>query len=241
MENKKIIFFLVLMLLTFTACTQVSMAAQKTAVPSEVRPTDRPVFTQPEENQTKLEVKTQPEVTQTKLAVTTPPEPTQKLEAICFRYSNDTRLLINSIFGYCLQYPAEYDVVFSNSTDIMFFKVSVLNATDPNFNINAQPANGMTVEQAADKVVELYTVPGLETQRTEIYLDGEKAIVLDGLTGQDPNRQVVVVHNDILYTLYFVRISKDQPEVYAQAEELYNTVIQTFNFRPETNMCTDCP
>jgi hypothetical protein len=72
-------------------------------------------------------------------------------------------------------------------------------------------------------------------------MDGEKAIVLDGLTGQDPNRQVVVVHNDTLYTLYFVLMDRDDPDVYAQAEELYNTVIQTFNFRPETNLCSECP
>jgi hypothetical protein len=98
----------------------------------------------------------------------------------------------------------------------------------------------MTVEQAAEKVVGLYTVPGLEVQQKEIIMDGVKAIVLDGLTGQDPNRRVVIVHKDILYTLYFALMDRNQPEVYAQAEELYNTVIQSFNFRPESNLCGDC-
>ena len=254
MKYKKIIYVLVLLLLTLTACTQVSIAAQKTDVPSGVRPTDRDVFTQPEVTQTEPEVNVQPEVTQTEpvvkaqpevkqteLEVTTQPEANRNLEAICLRNSNETRLLINSVFGYCLQYPAEYDVVFDNPTLIVLFKNSVLNATDPNFYINNQPANGMTVEQAAEKVVSEYTVPGLEVQQKEIIMDGVKAIVLDGLTGQDPNRRVLIVHKDILYTLYFTLMSRDQPEVYAQAEELYNTVIQTFNFRPETNMCSDCP
>jgi len=254
MKYKKIIYVLVLLLLTLTACTQVSIAAQKTDVPSGVRPTDRDVFTQPEVTQTEPEVNVQPEVTQTEpvvkaqpevkqteLEVTTQPEANRNLEAICLRNSNETRLLINSVFGYCLQYPAEYDVVFDNPTLIVLFKNSVLNATDPNFNIDIQPANGVTVEQAAEKLVGLYTVPGLEVQQKEIIMDGVKAIVLDGLTGQDPNRQVVIVHNDTLYTLYFVLMSRDQPEVYAQAEELYNTVIQTFNFHPECNLYSPCP
>jgi hypothetical protein len=241
MENKKIIYVLVLMLLLLTACTQVSIAAQKTDVPSGVRPTDRDVITQPEGNQTEPEVKAQPEVTQTKLDVTTQPEPNRDLKAICFRNSNETRLLINSVYGYCLQYPAEYDVALPNPTEIVFFKISTLNATDPNFNIDIQPANGMTVEQVAEKVVSDSTVPGLEVQQKEIIMDGVKAIVLDGLTGQDPNRQVVVVYNDTLYKLYFVLMDRDQPEVVAQAEELYNTVIQTFNFHPECNAFSPCP
>jgi hypothetical protein len=253
MENKKIIYVLVLVLLTLTACTQVSITTQKTDVPSVVRPTDRDVITQPEVNQTELvvkaqpevkqtelEVTTQPEVKQTALEVTTEPEATPNLEAICLRNSNETRLLINSVYGYCLQYPAEYDVVFENPTMVILFKISTLNATDPNFNIDIQPANGMTVEQAAEKVVGLYTVPGLEVQQKEIIMDGVKAIVLDGLTGQDPNRRVVIVHKDILYTLYFALMDRNQPEVYAQAEDLYNTVIQSFNFRPESNLCGDC-
>jgi len=238
MENKKIIYVLVLLLLTLSACTQVSLAAQKTDTPSGARQTERDVITQPEVTPTELEVTAQPQVTPTELEVTAQPEATPDLEANCLRNSNETRLLINSVYGYCLQYPAEYDVAFPNATEIVLFKISTLNATDPNFNIDVQPANGITVEQAAEKLVDAYTVPGLETHRTEIYMDGVKAIVLDGLTGQDPNRQVVVVYKDTLYTLYFTLMS---PEVHAQAEELYNTVIQTFNFHPECNLYSPCP
>jgi hypothetical protein len=38
-----------------------------------------------------------------------------------------------------------------------------------------------------------------------------------------------------------VLMDRDQPEVVAQAEELYNTVIQTFNFHPECNVYSPCP
>jgi hypothetical protein len=72
-------------------------------------------------------------------------------------------------------------------------------------------------------------------------IDGEAAIMLDGLSGQDPNRQVVVLHKDYLYRLFFIQFNKDQPEAYAKAETLYTTVIQSFNFRPESNACPGCP
>lgn len=234
-------WLLLTILMALTACSQVSIAKQNIDVPSEVRPTDQDVFIQPVVNQTELEVKAQPEVNQTRLGVTIQPETIRNFEAICFRNTNETRLLINDIYGYCLQYPAEYDVAFPNPTEITFFKNSIFNSSQPNFSITVQPANGMTVEQAAEAVVYVYSVPGLETHQIEIYMDGVKAIVLDGLTGQDPNRQVVVVHNDTLYTLHFTLMSKDQPEVFAQAEDLYKTVTQTFNFHPGANMCPECP
>jgi len=63
---------------------------------------------------------------------------------------------------------------------------------------------------------------------------------LAGISGQDPNRQVVVRHKDQLYHLFFIEFNKSDPE-YARFETLYNTVIQSFNFNPESNACPDCP
>lgn len=168
------------------------------------------------------------------------PETVQDIDGTCTRNSNKKRLLINFVHGYCLQYPVEYDVTFANANQVMFFKGSILNTSEPNFHIDVQPAGGMTVEQAADKIAEVYAIPGSEPRRMELSLGGEKAIMLDGLSGQDPNRQVVVLHEDSLYTLFFMQMDKNQPKVYAQAEALYGTVIQSFNFRPETNACPDC-
>jgi hypothetical protein len=98
----------------------------------------------------------------------------------------------------------------------------------------------MTVDQAADKILEDYAVPGEEVPKVEMSLGGEKAIMLDGLSGQDPNRQVVVLHKDSLYTLFFIQMDKDQSEQVALAEELYDTVVASFNFRPGTNFWIDC-
>jgi hypothetical protein len=172
--------------------------------------------------------------------VITQTEATNKIDTICFRNSEQTRLLINSPQGYCLQYPVGYDIAIDSEIAIMLMKRSVLNPEDPKLIINVEPAGGRTVEQVADQLVADYSVPGLDVKRTPLVIDQEQAIRLDGLTGESINRQVVVVHNDRLYHLTFIPM-QGSSDVNAQAEALYNTVIQSFNFRPDTNLCTDCP
>jgi len=168
-------------------------------------------------------------------------ESDQAVTGKCVRSSDEVRLLINSVDQYCLQYPADYDVFFPNESEVMLVKRYVLNTSEPSVSITVEPAGDVTLEGAADRIAGVYAIPGVEVIRQPLTIGGEAAIMLDGLSGQDPNRQVVIVHNDRLYNLYFLQIDKNQPELYAQAETLYNTVIGSFNFRPETNMCLDCP
>jgi hypothetical protein len=211
---KTIIPILVLAVLALSACAQTSLA-------------------KPEAAETPTTSQVQPEVV-------VEPESGGDIGGNCTRNSDETQLFVNFVQGYCLQYPVGYDLALANAGEVMFFKRSILSVSEPNFRIDVQPANGVSVEQAADKVELQYAIPGSEPARIELSMDGEKAIMLDGLSGQDPNRQVVVVHHDILYTLFFMQMDKNQPEVVAQAEQLYNTVVQSFNFRPEANACPDC-
>jgi len=169
------------------------------------------------------------------------PESGQAVTGKCIRSSDEVRLLINSVHQYCLQYPAEYDVFYPNESEMMLVKRFVLNVSEPSVSIKVQPAGEVTLKQAADQIVQVYAIPGMEPIREPLTIDGEAAIMLDGLSGQDPNRQVVVLHNDTLYRLFFIQMNKNQPEAYAQSETLYRTVIQSFNFRPDSNACPDCP
>jgi hypothetical protein len=123
---------------------------------------------------------------------------------------------------------------------IMLVKRSILNPEDPILFINVEPSDGRTVEQVADQLVADYSVPGLEVKRVPLEIDQEQAIMLDGLTGQDINRHIVVLHNDRLYHMTIMPM-EGSPDVLTQAEALHNTVIQSFNFRPETNIRPDYP
>ena len=165
----------------------------------------------------------------------------QTVKGKCSRSSDEVRLLINSFQLFCLQYPAEYDVFFLNESEMMLGKRFVQNTSEPSVSIKVQPAGGLTLEQVADQIAQIYAIPGTEPIREHLTIDGEAAIMLDGLSGQDPNRQVVVLHNNYLYRLYFIQMNKNQPQAYAQSETLYITVIQSFNFRPDSNVCPGCP
>jgi hypothetical protein len=170
----------------------------------------------------------------------TDPASDQPITGKCGRNSDEVRLLINAVQGYCLQYPAEYDVIHPNESEIMLFRRSVLNMREPSVGIMVHPAGEATLEQAADQIAQVYAIPGVEPVRESLTIDGEAAILLAGLSGQDPNRQVVVRHKDQLYHLFFIEFNKSDPE-YRRFETLYNTVIQSFNFNPESNACPDCP
>lgn len=151
------------------------------------------------------------------------------------------RLLINSFHQYCLQYPAEYDVFHPNEFEMALFKRSVLNVSEPSVSIKVQPGNGTTVDQAADGFLAAYTLLESEVVRVSLTIDGEEAVMLDRLPGQAINRQVFVLHDGYLYQLTFLPMDESQPEVYAQAEALFDTVVGSFNFHPESNACPDCP
>jgi hypothetical protein len=215
MKTKTFVNFLIFAALLFSACTPVFRVPSK----AEVAPN----------------------------ADMKPPEVISNLESgqavngKCSRSSDQVRLLINSVHQYCLQYPAEYDVFFPNESEMMLIKGSVLNVSEPSVSVMYQLAGEVTLEQAADQIAQDYAIPGMEPIREPLNIDGEAAIMLDGLSGQDPNRQVVVLHNNYLYRLYFIQMNKNQPEAYAQSETLYRTVIQSFNFRPDSNLCSGCP
>ena len=233
MRNR--IFILLFVVLTLTACAQAvkSEPTAETLVPTDqVQPVSLPVTevnkSASEKNISETEVNNSAS------------EGNNNVEARCIRNSDKTRLLINAAAGYCLQYPVDYDVEFNTANNVVLFISSPLDVTKPILQIFVQPAGGMTVEQAADKVSADYGMPGENVPQVEITLDGEKAIMLDGLVGQDPNRQVVVVHKDNLYTLWFIPMDKSKPDLFAQAEALYGTIVKSFNFHPEGNLCPDC-
>ena len=67
-------------------------------------------------------------------------------------------------------------------------------------------------------------------KRSNATIAGQEAVVLDGVPGQDINRQIMIVRNGRLYQLTFVPASEDAGEVYARMEQLYQKVVDSLNF-----------
>jgi hypothetical protein len=64
---------------------------------------------------------------------------------------------------------------------------------------------------------------------TVMEIDGEPAYSVGGLTGQDLNRRLYMVHNDQLYWMMFVPDTTLAP-AYQQMEDLYAMIVNTFHF-----------
>jgi len=141
---------------------------------------------------------------------------------------------MNAEDGYCLLYPAEY----SNYSNYIIINPApgpgdVLG--DAWVGIGTESADGRTAAQVADAQIGLAGT-GFNIERTEVQVDGEQAIVVDGLPGQDAGRNIFIIHGERLYMLTFqpwVQIP-DNPAAFAGLENLYDTILRTLHFIPPT-------
>jgi hypothetical protein len=74
------------------------------------------------------------------------PQAVEDIVGKCLRSSDDERLLINFVNGYCVRYPAEYDIAYSNQSEIMLIKRSILNVEDPRLHITVKPSEGKRLQ-----------------------------------------------------------------------------------------------
>jgi len=154
----------------------------------------------------------------------------------CPTPTSGTKLLTNTEEGYCLLYPAEDSTSVSH-----FIVINPINAPgdmpgDAWVNIYMQDSGGRTATQVADAQIAA-AGSGFNITKTEVEVDGEKAIVIDGLPGQDSNRLVIIVSNDRFYTLTFEPWYPSaegigQP---TSLEYLYKTIIESMHFTVPTN------
>ncbi len=138
-------------------------------------------------------------------------------------------VLTNKEHGYSLYYPIGYNVQYPNENETVISVGSLLNVEQPRVYIEVREATGHTAAQVADELMTEFTV-GFDVKRTSVMIDGEEAVVLDNVPGQDINRLVIVVHDDRLYKLTFVPMGEEYGKVYALMEDLYATIINSFRF-----------
>jgi hypothetical protein len=146
-------------------------------------------------------------------------------------------VLTNEEHGYSLRYPTGYDVQYPNEHEAVILVSSLLDVEQPRVHVEVQDAGGRTVEQAADELVADLAPIGWNVERSNLTIDGEEAVVLNNVPGQDISRQVLVVHRDRLYKLTFVLVGGEYGEVYSRVEALYITIINSFKFLPAPVAC----
>ena len=166
----------------------------------------------------------------------------------CPTPTSDTKLLTNAEMGYCLLHPAGYSATEPQANEIdpavvqggtIWQQFIIINpATGPGdvpgdawLYIQVQDAAGKTAAQIVDEAVTSLG-EGFNISTSEVEVDGEQAVVVDGLPGQDSNRQVFIVHNGRLYDLVFMPWFPNPAEP-TQLENLYTMVMDTLHFLPQ--------
>jgi hypothetical protein len=137
----------------------------------------------------------------------------------------------NQAAGYCLLYPTDFAVLeYATGIIIQRQPYGFPEPRLPFLNLEVSDAANQTAGEVADGLVaEVADLVGLEISRSDIVVGGQQAVVLDGLPGQDFNRQVLVVREGQLYKLVF-SYSEPGPDF----EHLYDVIVSSFTFLPAT-------
>ncbi|RPI68198.1 MAG: hypothetical protein EHM38_08790 [Geobacteraceae bacterium] len=146
---------------------------------------------------------------------------------------NDTVELASSDsdrLGLCFSYPQGYTQL--PSTDIVEIIAPDLPGTDTKglFWIEISDSYDRTAEKIADE--DMTFAAGVDVGRWTETLDGEQAVVLDGMPGQDFQRRVYVVHEQTLYVLAFMPTRSENKVANDQMEALYNAVTSSWTWSP---------
>jgi hypothetical protein len=137
--------------------------------------------------------------------------------------------------GFSVFVPKDHETLHANDTEVMILAPGEGHPSDDRAAafIFVEPADGRTAEQVANAIAKDNTAvmgPGWTGgDITELEIEGEPAYSVGGLTGQDINRRVYVVHNDQLYWMMFVP-DNPQAAAYLQMLDLYAMIINTFHF-----------
>jgi len=149
----------------------------------------------------------------------------------CPSETANLKLFMNADDGYCFLYPMDDSIGLPAL--IIINPIGAAGGDMPGdawAQITVESASGRTVSQVADeKIAE--AGEGFNITRTEILIDGKQAVVVDGRPAQDPSREVFIVDNDRLYTLYFLPWDP-RADWSSELENLYSSVITSFHVLP---------
>ena len=132
--------------------------------------------------------------------------------------------------GLCFSYPQGYQQVPNTGTveivapdharpeDVGLFWLEISDSYD------------RTAERIANEDMTL--AAGVDVGRWTVTLDGEQAVVLDGMPGQNFQRRVYVVRDQTLYILAFMPTRSENKAADDQMEALYTAITRSWSWSP---------
>ncbi len=136
--------------------------------------------------------------------------------------------LVYASQGICFLYPNNYDVFQGEDGGLTLYVGSLLNTEAPIASLTFEASNNRSLEDVVAERLASFGLPvGAEQPIT---MGGEPAIMLDNLPGQDANRRVLTMHENLVHELMVSRIGPDYGAVGEQAEALFNQIVDSFEF-----------
>jgi hypothetical protein len=136
----------------------------------------------------------------------------------------------NDADGFSLYLPKDYQVTEPAANYVAIVAPQGNGGHPGGAYLFVEPANGQTAEQAVE-AVKTELGPGFNVSvGTVMDIEGTQALIVIGLPGQDPNRQLFMVHDDVLYHIIFAPDDPQAGEAYHQMEDVYAMIVNTFHF-----------
>ena len=146
------------------------------------------------------------------------------------------QVVINGPLRYCFKYPQGYTLQVNDGQVEVIGPYSGLGGTEAGLVwIDAIDAQGRTAQEVADEEVNAF---GGSPPRSTVMMDGEQALVLDGMPGQDLIRKIYILHNGLLYTLNFSPYQSDNEIANAQMETLFASVTSSWVWMSSGKSCS---
>jgi len=141
----------------------------------------------------------------------------------------------NEPYGYCLMLPPAYSAlsVDPDGAEIAFYVDSVQDTSHARLSIKVADANGRSLEEITmDREAEIEKeAPGTDMMWSwGSLLDGEPAYEFRQVPGPELSRQVLMLHNGRLYTFTFVPDEPMNDKTYAELQDMYELVMDSFSF-----------
>jgi len=156
----------------------------------------------------------------------------QVLESTSVSTSTDdtAQVFSSDELGLCFSYPEGYtQLPYEDTVEIIGPELPAPDLRGL-FWLEKCDAYDRTAELIADQDM---TTAGLTSvARSFITLDGEPAVVLDGMPGQDLQRRVYIVHDQTLYVLAFMPTRSENQAASAQVESLYDAIMNSWKWSP---------
>ena len=133
--------------------------------------------------------------------------------------------------GFCFSYPEGYTQLLTNNDTLEIVGPQIPGIDRRGlFWLEKSDAYDRTAEVIADQDMTAAGLPSVG--RSFVTLDGEQAVVLDGMPGQDLQRRVYVVYGQTLYVLGFMPTLSDSQAAVDQMEVLYTAVMNSWAWSP---------